>query len=418
MPRESAVVQVRREEGEQARMRILMISGVPGKAEAGVAGIVYNLTKELRGLGHIVEAKFFEDLLPQQKWPIRFRTVEFARRIAQYVKERKKEFDIINIHAPFGFWYGARRRRLGTEAGPAYVMTMHGLEERRNYAMSREAKKGRADYFRWKNRTWQHVYHMPTYRWSFTTADQCIVTNREALLFLQLRYGLTPDRVWLVPNGVGPEFFHVRSCSSGIATRLLFVGTWIDHKGIYYLAESFEKVLREIPEARLTIAGCLEPEEHVRRVFSPAAQSAIEVWPFVPRAEMPSLYAEHEIFVLPSLMEGMPLVLLEAMASGLAVVTTESSGMTDLVEDAHDGLFAIPGDSDSLASAIARLCRDGELRQRLGNAAREKMKRFTWTQSARRHEMVFQRALGITPAMPRSEPEARTEQRGVLSRAD
>ena len=376
-------------------MRILMISGVPGRAEAGVAGIVHNLARELGNLGHSVNPVFFEDLLPQQKWPNRFRTVELAKRIADYVKKVTTDYDVINIHAPFGFWYGTQRRRLGPQAGPPYVMTMHGLEERRNYAMGREAKKGRADYFRWKNRVWQHLYHMQTYRWSFETADQCIVTNREALLFLQLHYNLPPDRVWLVPNGVGPEFFHVRSFSSGIATKLLFVGTWIDHKGIYYLAEAFEKVLRVIPEVRLTIAGCLDPEENVRRCFTPSAQAALDVWPFIARAEISSLYAEHEIFVLPSLMEGMPLVVLEAMASGMPVITTESSGMTDLIEDSHDGLFVIPGDADSLALAITKVCLDGEQRQRLGSAAQEKMKRYTWSACARRQEMVFNRAMGF-----------------------
>ena len=69
-------------------------------------------------------------------------------------------------------------------------MTMHGLEERRTYAMGREAKKGRAEFFRWRNRVWQHFYYMRIYRWSFETADQSIVLNREALLFLQLRYNL------------------------------------------------------------------------------------------------------------------------------------------------------------------------------------------------------------------------------------
>ena len=399
-------------------MRILMISGVPGNAEAGVAGVVNNLTKELRDLGHSVKPLFFEDLLPQQKWPNRFRTVEFARAIAHYVREARAQYDVINIHAPFGFWYGAQRRLRGSQAGPPYVMTMHGLEERRNYAMKTEAKKGRADYFRWKNRVWQRVYHMPTYRWSFVTADQCIVLNREASLFLQMKYNLPPDRVWFIPNGVGPEFFHVRSYSGEIATKLLFVGTWIDHKGIYYLAKAFEKVLRVIPETRLTIAGCLEPEEKVRRCFAPAAQTALEVRPFVARGEVSSLYAEHEIFVLPSLMEGMPLVLLEAMASGMAVVTTESSGMTDLVEDSHDGLFVIPGDTKSLSAAVVRLCRDPELRLRLGSAAQEKMKRYTWTRSARRHEMVFNRALGIPPGMPASENGVETGQKKVLSQAN
>jgi len=394
-------------------MRILMISGSSGKAEAGVAGVVNNLTRELRELGHSVKSAFFEDLLPKQTWPNRFRTVEFARRIGGYVQERGKEFDIVNIHAPFGFWYGWQRRRLGSQAGPPYVMTMHGLEERRNYAMGREAKKGRAEYFRWKNRVWQHAYHMWTYRWSFLTADQCIVLNREALLFLQMKYNLPPDRVWFIPNGVGLEFFHVRSFSDGMATKLLFVGTWIDHKGIYYLAEAFEKVLQLIPEARLTIAGCQEPEEKVRRCFAKAAQGALEVWPFVARAEISSLYAEHEIFVLPSLMEGMPLVLLEAMASGMPVVTTESSGMTDLVEDSHDGVLVIPGDSESLSAAIVRLCRDPELRLRLGSAAQEKMKRYTWQHAAKRTEKVFYRAMGVSPDDSTSGQEIETGEQSV-----
>ena len=214
-------------------MRVLMIAGVAGKAEAGGAGVVHNVAKELRNLGHTVKPMFFEDLIPKQRWPARFRTFEFAGRVASYVNEVKNEYDVVNIYAPYGFWYGFRRRRKGSAAGPPYVMSMHGLEERRNYAMAREAKKGRAHYFRLKNRIWQNFYHMRTYRWSIETADQCIVTNREALLFLQMQYGLAPDRVWFIQNGVGPEFFHRRTWSDTREPQLLFVGTWIDHKGIY-----------------------------------------------------------------------------------------------------------------------------------------------------------------------------------------
>lgn len=274
-------------------------------------------------------------------------------------------------------------------------MTMHGLEERRNYAMGLEAQKGRADYFRWSNRWWQHFYHMRMYRWSVETADQCIVTNRESLLFLQLHYGLAPDRAWFVPNGVGPEFYLQRPAANASPPKLLFVGTWIDHKGIYNLAEAFAQLIEKQPGVRLTVAGCTEPEENIRRSFSAASQSAIAVRPFVPRAEMPALYADHDIFVLPSLVEGMPLVLLEAMASSLAVVTTESNGMTDLVEDGYDGLLTIPGDTASLLKALNNVCLDSELRQRLGAAAAEKMKRYTWARAARGHEAVFLRALGI-----------------------
>jgi glycosyltransferase involved in cell wall biosynthesis len=386
-------------------MRVLMIAGVAGKAEAGVAGVVHNLARELRNLGHTVKPMFFEDLVPERRWPARFRTLEFAARIASHVAEIKNEYDVINIHAPYGFWYGFHRRRNVAGAGPPYIMTMHGLEERRNYAMAREAKKSRAHYFRFHNRIWQHFYHMRTYRWSFKTADQCIVLNREALLFLQMRYGLPPDRVWCIPNGVGPEFFNRRSWSDTAEPKLLFVGTWIDHKGIYALAEAFEQLLALAPRVRLTIAGCAETEERVRHYFSSAVQGTINIRPFVSRAEMPEVYAQHDICVLPSLVEGMPLVLLEAMASGLAVVTTESSGMADLVEDGHDGLLTIPGDADSLTVAMATLCGNSQLRQKLGCAAQEKMKRFTWKRSALRHEAVFRRAMGVKPIPTVPEPQ-------------
>jgi glycosyltransferase involved in cell wall biosynthesis len=399
-------------------MRILMISGVPGKAETGVAGVVYNLEEHLRRMGHSVKPMFFEDLLPMPRWPSRFRTVEFAKRIADYVSEVRSDYDVINIHAPFGFWYGAGKRLRGGQANPPYVMTMHGLEERRNYAMGREASKGRADYFRWKNRVWQYVYHMQTYRWSFLTADQCIVLNREALLFLQMKYNLPPDRVWFIPNGVGAEFFHERSFARAVATKLLFVGAWIDHKGIYYLAEAFEKILGAIPDARLTIAGCSVPQEEVRRCFAPTVQGALEVRPFVPRSEMPSLYSKHEVFLLPSLVEGMPLVLLEAMASAMPVVTTESSGMTDLVEDSQDGLLVVPGSADSLSAAVIKLCFHPELRQRLGHAAQEKMKRYGWNHSAERTEMVFKRAMGIELEAPVGEPVAGEAEPKTLTAAN
>jgi glycosyltransferase involved in cell wall biosynthesis len=375
-------------------MRVLMIAGVAGKAESGGGGVVYNLVKELRNLGHTIKPMFFEDVLPKPRWPKRFRTVEFATAVANTVEKEKNLHDVVNIHAPYGFWYGFRRRR-DKNTGPPYVMTMHGLEERRNYAMGAEAKKGRADFFRWQNRLWQRLYHMRTYRWSFETADQCIVLNREALLFLQLRYNLPAERVWFVPNGVGPEFFSQHLYPSAVSPSILFAGTWIDHKGIYYLVEAFEKLQNTIPGVRLTIAGCSVPQEIVRQSFSPKVQQALEVLPVVARADMPALYARHDIFVLPSLVEGMPLVLLEAMASGLPVITTESSGMTDLIENRHDGVLVIPGNTESLIAAVKSLCGDYELRSRLGRAAQEKMKRFSWTQCARQHELVFARAMGI-----------------------
>src|SRR5262249_42157641 len=198
-----------------------------------------------------------------------------------------------------------------------------GAEERYVHAMRREAKKGRAPYFRWKNRLWHRAYHMQMYNRAIRGADYAIVANREAAASLQLRHGLDAERGWFVPNGVDESFF-VKRTGAADGSRLLFVGTWLDRKGIYYLRDAFVRLATAHPHLRLTIAGCLVAEAEVRSWFPEALGQRLSVRPLVPVAEMPAVYAEHDIFVFPSLMEGMPLSLLEAMASGMAVVTTDT----------------------------------------------------------------------------------------------
>lgn len=370
-------------------MKILIAAPVPQRREGGVANVVYNMAEGLRGLGHEVTCLFQEDLLPRPVAIPRFETVYFAFRLACELLRRRGEFDVVNIHAPAGFAYGFLRHLLRAAGLPPSVMLLHGIEERRNHAMSREAKKRRARYFRWKNRVWQHVYHMPLYRWSITTADHAVVINRETWSVLQLNYNREIGRVWYIPNGVEARFFFPRDYPEGRAGRLLFAGTWIDHKGVFYLRGGFEVLAQRHPDVRLTIAGSGVDAESVKQAFSPAVRDRVEVLPFVSAAEMPALYARHDVFVFPSLMEGMPVVLLEAMATGMPVVTTETCGMMDVVEDGFNGLLVKPADRGALVAAVERLMESPELRARLGRAARETMRRHTWDCVAGQMANVF-----------------------------
>jgi len=119
----------------------------------------------------------------------------------------------------------------------------------------------------------------------------------------------------------------------------------------------------------------------------------IVVFPVVPADRMPTLYAEHDVFVFPSLMEGLPSVLLEAMASGMPAITTETCGMPDVVENEYNGLLIPPADAVALENAISRVVTSVELRQRLGEEARRTMERYTWEKSARKLEALFFRVL-------------------------
>ena len=289
--------------------------------------------------------------------------------------------------------YGFLRRFKPGAGLPPYVMFLHGIEERRIHAMGREAKKGRAWYFRWKNRMWEKIYHLPLYRWSIVKrADHAVVINWETWTMLQLKYNHEIRRVWYVPNGVEDHYFFQREFAEADALRLLFVGTWLDHKGVYYLRDGFEELVKRAPQVRLTIAGCSASAETVRQFFPPSVRDRLDILPFVSRKDMPAVYAQHDVFVFPSLFEGLPIVLLEAMASGMPVVTTETCGMKDMVEDEYNGLLVKPADTAAFVAATERLIHSPDFRARLGRAAQETMKRHTWERVAEQLEGVFELA--------------------------
>jgi glycosyltransferase involved in cell wall biosynthesis len=91
----------------------------------------------------------------------------------------------------------------------------------------------------------------------------------------------------------------------------------------------------------------------------------------------------YDIFLLPSFFEGTPLALIEAMCSGLPVITTATCGMKDVVEDGQNGLLITQGNSGQIVSSVELLMSDSSLRQRLGQqASSDATRRFTWRAAA------------------------------------
>jgi glycosyltransferase involved in cell wall biosynthesis len=370
-------------------VKILIAIGVLRQQEAGAAGVVFNHARELEKRGHSVNCWFLDDVLPNATGAGRFDALVFAHRVAKKILQDRQKYDVVNLHAPWGCVYGLHRKFLRPQGAPPYVFTMQGSEERAVFVMSREQRLGRAQNFAWKNRAWHRLYHQKMYDYSIRTADYGAVANREAWAMAQITHGRDPGCVWYVPNGTEECFFVPRDYSRQEPPRLLFVGSWIDRKGIRYLAEAFGLLCRQLPEVTLSVAGCIAPEEVVKNSFATECRDRVRVIPFVKRQDMPALYAAHDIFVFPSLVEGMPLTLLEAMATGMAVVTSESPGMADVVEDEFNGLLVQPADARSLTAAIERLCRSADLRRPFGEEAQRTARRYTWSIVAQKLEKVL-----------------------------
>ena len=363
---------------EGARLRILIAIGVPREKEAGAAAVVLNNAAELVKRGHAVDCWFLDDLFQHPPRPKRLEPLLFAFSLARRILRQREKYDVVNLHAPSGCLYGFWRRLFGPSTLPPYVLTMQGSEERFVHTMKREHRKRRAQNFGFKNRIWHRIFHQTMYDYSISTADYGTVANRESQIIAEIKYDRDPGKFRYVPNGTEGRFFVPRTYPEKPTLRLLYVGTWIDRKGIYYLKDAFEVLIQRMPGIELTVAGSLMSEERVRSFFAPTVRESVRVIPFLRREEMPELYATHDVFVFPSLMEGMPLTLLEAMASGMPVVTTNTCGMADIVEDELDGLLVPVANPDKLADAVERLCKSVKLRSQIGQEAQRKMRRFTW----------------------------------------
>ena len=373
-------------------MNILIAIGVLRQREAGAAGVVFNHAEQLEKRGHRVDCWFFDDLLPSPRWPSRFRDLEFATAVSSRIRRNPRQYDVVDLHAPWGCVYGLSRKWFASKELPPYVFTMQGSEERFARAMKLEYQKGRATNFAWKNRAWHRLYHQTLYDLSISTVNFGVVANREGWILSELKYGHPPGRIWYVPNGVGERFFQPGKFANSAANRLLYVGTWLDRKGVRYLADAFTALATRSPEIHLTIAGCIIPAEQVKTYFAPQFCDRVSVIPFLARDAMPTLYASHDIFVFPSLVEGMPLTLLEAMAGAMPVVTTNTCGMADLIDGETNGLLVPPADAVALGHAIERLRNSPDLRRTLGLRAQDTARRYTWDRIAIQLERVFQLA--------------------------
>ncbi len=370
-------------------MKLLIAIGVLRRREAGAAGVVFNHAEQLEKLGHQVDCWFLDDVLPHPRWPSRFNELEFAFAVSSKIRKDPRRYDVVNIHAPWGCAYGISRRWFPSAELPPYVFTMQGSEERFAQAMKFEHQKGRAVHFAMKNRIWHRAYHQTLYDFAISTADYGAVANREGWVLSELKYGHPPGRIWYVPNGVNENFFQQRVFSEAPANRLLYVGTWLDRKGIHYLSEAFTALALRMPEIQLTVAGCIIAADQVKATFPESIRDRVLVLPFLSRDAMPNLYASHEIFVFPSLVEGMPLTLLEAMAGAMPAVTTNTCGMADLIENEKNGLLVPASDTAALVAAIDRLRNAPELRRYLGLCAQSCARGYTWDRIARQLEQVF-----------------------------
>ena len=176
------------------------------------------------------------------------------------------------------------------------------------------------------------------------------------------------------------------------ALLVTMVSRLIRSKGVIEFAAAAQVVRERYPQAAFLLVGPSDQQSVDRLTPQELAQLAQNVTWAGAREDIPAVLATSDVFVLPSFYrEGIPRVLLEAASMGLPIVTTDSPGCREAVEDGVNGFLVPPRDPDALARAILRLIEEPELRRRFGQASRQRaVERFDLAKIAEQTRSIYQ----------------------------
>ena len=192
-------------------------------------------------------------------------------------------------------------------------------------------------------------------------------------------YGIPREKCLVIPYASNPALFNVPKVKGrGGKLRILYVGSVGPRKGLIYLLRALEQLPRQSFEC--TVIGRVEPQ--FSTVLSPFAHLFTHI-PSVPHHDIPNYYSNASVFVLPTLDEGMALVLMEALCSGTPVITTPNSGGESMIKDGINGFMVPIRDANAIAQKLTIMANDPDLLARMSEDARTTAGRWTWDDYAK-----------------------------------
>lgn len=223
-------------------------------------------------------------------------------------------------------------------------------------------------------------------------ADRIIADSDNTKKELVELAGASADCIRTVPLGVDSSFMAAAQgrpaadvlAGYGISSPyILFVGAADEDKNLLRLARAFARLRNEHRDLQLVLAGKSSWgfDQMMAKLREENLQDGVVLTGYVLAEDMPSLYASSEVLAMPSIHEGFGLPVLEAMASGTAVLASDAASLPEVVGDA--GLLVDPLSVDSIADGLRKLLDDSELQSTCVSRGLERAKQFTWEATAR-----------------------------------
>ncbi|MCM1984603.1 glycosyltransferase family 4 protein [Lyngbya confervoides] len=187
-----------------------------------------------------------------------------------------------------------------------------------------------------------------------------------------LTEGISPNRITVIPYGSPTAYFYPLSKQDS-TFRALFVGRVGARKGVHYLLDAWSKLA--LPQSELMLVGVNEMPSH----WWDKTPNSLRYIDSVPHHQLNHYYSQANVFVFPSLVEGFGLVLLEAMACGIPIITTPNTAGPDIITDGIEGFIVPIRDSLALQEKIEWCYEHPTELAAMGQAARKKAEQLSWS---------------------------------------
>lgn len=293
---------------------------------------------------------------------------------------RAEQVDLVHAHQYTPFFYATAAR--GLRRRPPVLFTEHG--------------RWFPDFPRRKRIVFNRLM--------LRRSDRVVAVGGAVRRALVANEGIADGRIQVIYNGVDPSAFDAPAgdraalrgrLGFGPEELLLLQVARLDHLKDHGTAlRTIERVAVRRPDARLVLVGEGPERENIEAEIR---QRHLE--PFVRllglRSDVADLLHAADLFLLTSISEGIPVTLLEAMAAGLPIISTDVGGVGEVVEHGRTGLLAARGDDAALAEAVLRLAGDADLRRRMGRQGQERARAvFSESQMHAAYQAVYEEMLG------------------------
>jgi glycosyltransferase involved in cell wall biosynthesis len=363
---------------------------------SGASGSTLKLGEEYQKLGHQVTYYSYENLPKSIPSVLKYLVLPFWVASFLWQQSSKQKFDVVDGNTG-DLWIWAKWLSKLQTNSPLLVTRSLGLEHIGHLQNKNDAARGDLS-LSWKYDLYRGGIHLWEVTQSLRYADLVFLLNSEEHKYAVEVLGISADKIHTVANGI-PDYLldlpFELLVDEDKSIRVAQVSTFIPRKGIKFSVPALNNILSRYPNVEMSFlgTGTLFSADEISAHFAPDVRDRIKVIPRFNHKTLPELLKGHHIKLFPPLSEAFGKALIEAMACGLAPITTAAGGPLDIISDRHDGLLVPLRDSKAIEIALEKLINDRAELNRLRQNAYNKAQQYSWQSIAKTRISWYQKAL-------------------------